>query len=103
MRNNGTGRFANSLILQFTFLIPIKKKACPEKSRPLLTYEKHQLQISHMKLIDLKLIGKEAKNSGISFLYSILIKDVFAACAVAFVPFLFEQNFQIVFQSEKTN
>jgi hypothetical protein len=23
----------------------LKKKACPKKSRPLLTYEKHQVQI----------------------------------------------------------
>jgi hypothetical protein len=27
--------------------IPIKKKACPEKGWPLLTYEKHQFQISY--------------------------------------------------------
>jgi len=45
-----------------------KKKACPEKSRPLLTYEKHQLQISYMLSAALKLIGKEAKNSGVSLI-----------------------------------
>jgi hypothetical protein len=26
-------------------MILLKKKACPKKSRPLLTYEKHQVQI----------------------------------------------------------
>src|SRR5579862_5860638 len=49
-----------------------KKKACPKKSRPLLTYEKHQFQISYINRSKIKLIGKRAKNKGISGLPSYL-------------------------------
>jgi hypothetical protein len=48
------------------FNLPAKKKACPKKSRPLLTYEKHQFQISYLLASSLKLIGKNAKNKGVS-------------------------------------
>jgi hypothetical protein len=35
-----------------------EKKACPGKSRPLLTYEKHQVQISLFRMLLVKLFGQ---------------------------------------------
>jgi len=42
-----------------------KKKACSGKSRPLLTYEKHQVQISQLEFLHFKLIGKHSKYQGL--------------------------------------
>jgi hypothetical protein len=42
-----------------------KKKACPGKSRPLLTYEKHQVQISLFGDLPVNLFGQLAKCLGL--------------------------------------
>src|ERR1700744_5012587 len=44
---------------------PKRKKACPGKSRPLLTYEKHQVQISLFNHPPIKLIGEFRKCWGL--------------------------------------
>ena len=44
---------------------PKRKKACPGKSRPLLTYEKHQAQISLFNHPPIKLIGELGKCWGL--------------------------------------
>ena len=42
---------------------PQRKKACPGKSRPLLTYEKHQVQISLFQSLPIKFIRSTGKIS----------------------------------------
>src|SRR5690348_15339053 len=59
---------------------PQTKKACPGKSRPLLTYEKHQVQISLFNHPPIKLIGELGKCWGL-----LRIKS----SAFIFAPFLF--------------
>src|ERR1700761_1961722 len=44
---------------------PHTKKACPGKSRPLLTYEKHQVQISLFNHPPIKLFGELGKCRGL--------------------------------------
>jgi hypothetical protein len=43
----------------------LRKKACPKKGWPLLTYEKHQIQISYIEYSEINLIGKQAKDRGL--------------------------------------